>query len=239
MSFSLFLNSKDAQQHLITNTNYDVTWRLTLPTQDNTMNYGISLQQVIFENSVYPTNEFNNRFAFFYGGNNYSVTIPEGFYTGITMATILQSLLQAVEASFTVTYDSYNKKFTITRGGNFQLIDSTAMSDLGFISSQFNINATSWVSFTPIKISGSNYVDIAMDYSSQNFSTSTSRHIFARIPVGEEFGSQIVYEPTQPIPITTTQTMEYIRIALLDDRGNAFKLPANQELSVVLLITIL
>jgi flagellin-like hook-associated protein FlgL len=70
--------------------------------------------------------------------NGAPITLTAGAYTGATLATEIQTQLNAVQAGHTVTYDATTRKFTITNGTadtihlNWSKPEATAASLLGF-----------------------------------------------------------------------------------------------------------
>ena len=75
------------------------------------------------------------------------ITLTAGAYTGATLATEIQTQLNAVQAGHTVTYDAATRKFTITNGTagtihlNWSRPEATAASLLGFQAHDVDVTA--------------------------------------------------------------------------------------------------
>jgi hypothetical protein len=83
----------------------------------------------------------NNTFTFTLGGVPTTITIPVGTYTGPTLATQLQTLIQVVSPGFLVTWSTTTLRFTFTfSGGAFTW---------GFIFPAGRLSAYSLMGFLP------------------------------------------------------------------------------------------
>lgn len=93
----------------------------------------------------FKINEFNDNLVIQESGNNiYEITIPFGGYSGVNLATAIQSTLNSntnsLNQSYSVIYNTTTKLFTISSsGGNFSLIiqdpsyENTIWETIGFL----------------------------------------------------------------------------------------------------------
>ena len=74
----------------------------------------VRVKQVYIPFTYYTFHDGNNTLTMKYGGTDYDVTITAGDYTGTTLATEMQTRLNAHASmtGFTVSYSSSTKKFT-------------------------------------------------------------------------------------------------------------------------------
>lgn len=128
MSYSkLFLSSKEREPSSVSTSDF----RLKLPRPILAgEHYRLIYTQI--PQTIYNISSQNNTFVFNDGGPN-ALAIPEGFYTATTIATELQSQLNAVSAlTFTVSFSDTTQKITIGATGSFTVLMNGVNSPLGF-----------------------------------------------------------------------------------------------------------
>lgn len=238
MTSLLFLSTRDGQ----TNLNYNNFWTISLPRMNHMRGFRLALQNVEFVNAVYPINS-NNQNVYFSesgGATKTAVLTPNG-YTGAQMATELKTQLESANGTaitYTVTYDSQSKKFTITpSAGTIAFIDGVlnAYEELGFDSSNLAATAASQTSDFPVNLAGSRYVDVITNFAGHNHSVSTTSNVLVRVPLGVAFGEIVFYEPhtDDALFVNATQLNE-VHVQLRDEKGYMYELPTNAHLSLTL-----
>lgn len=240
MSSLLFLNTRDGE----VDENYNNFWSIDLPRLNMLRDFRISLQNIEFANTVYPINRHNNKLYFSEDGNpTVTATLSVNSYTYTTMAVELKAQLEAAGAgTYTVTYNTSSKKFTIAVSGgatNFQWVTGVdnAYEELGFDESLFT-NSISLTSNYPINLSGSRYVDVVTNFSGFNHSVSTTANVLVRVPIDVNFGSVVFYEPnTDDNLFVSADQLDDIYVQLRDEKGNFWELPKNSHLSITFKIT--
>lgn len=240
MSFYLYLNSRDSDHP---EGNYKLYFPINETSLAGVARFMITLHSVEFANTVYPINEYNNKLYWYQVITAAPVTayIPEGSYTGSTLATTIASVMTAASGgyTYTVAYNTDSKKFTITMAALntwYNLEDTnTLWEDIGFYT---NTAASSLVSQHPIIISGTNYVDLVTSINTHSISSSTTASLIARIPTAVAFSEIVYYEPTSPNTIAVElPSLREIFLNLYDDRGNYYKLPKNSVFSITFKVT--
>jgi hypothetical protein len=127
--------------------------------------------------------ESDNKKIYINDGSDYTITLTEGLYTGTTLATELQTQLNASSSNWTVSYSTTTKKFTISNTGSvtlrFTQTTDQAWSMLGFTSGAADDTDTSWTG------SAVTYWNI---YITWDLGTATTVDFFAAIaPPGENW----------------------------------------------------
>lgn len=241
MSSLVLLNSRDA--HSSNSTNEDFNWIINNPRFAILFGYKLGVEQVEIPNAVYPVNEYYNKVSVLEGGGaTLTVTMTSSNYTGTTIATHLAAILTTASAAtggtktYTGTYDSYTKKITIASTGTFayKSVANDAYELLGISTLTASV-AASVVADNPVNLSGSAYVDIITNFSSNNWTSGYTSNVLERIPLTGSFGDviQVQYPAKMPLQITGAGFTEF-RCMLRDDRGNPWKLPSNMHISLVL-----
>lgn len=241
MTSLLFLSTRDGELR----ETYNTFWSINLPRLNTLQGFEIALQNIEFPNLVYPINAYNNKLYISEdGGGTLTATLTPNAYTGDQMAAELKTQLEAAGAgTYTVTYDKQSKKFTIAVSGAkaaFAFVDgaTNAYEAIGFDSVSLPTSAASLTSSYPVNLSGSQYVDVVTNFSSHNYSVSTTAHVLVRVPLNENFGSIIFYEPSSDDSLfVTTNQLDEIYMQLRDDKGNYWELPYTSHVSMTLKIT--
>jgi hypothetical protein len=220
----LYLNTKDA---INPNEPSIASWSMPEIFKISATNR-ISLIGASFANAVYPVNSNNNSIVFQEDNTavNIAATLTPGIYTGSSLATELKAALEANGANtYTITYSSATLKLSIaTSGTNIKFVSGSALRVIGFEALGFISAPTG--SF-PVRLDGSQYIDLISSIDSANISTS-GRNILARIPIGVSVGSLVVYENPLDVGISfDPKNISSIDIRLSDDQGNLWLLPSN------------
>ena len=239
----LFLDSNNATQ--IGETPSDLIFSLNFNTGNNMSNYALSIQSVTFPNAVYPITDDNNKVYFKEdGGGTLTATLSNQNYTGsqfaIELATQLdaESLASGLGRTYTVSFNSNTDKLTISAGdlpNTIQFVSGLNDVNLeaGFDPNQSALNQ--YVGAYPINLSGSAYVDVQADISTQNYSSNGKSNILERIPIDSNYGSIIIYQNTTDDYIRLNESsISTIEIRLLNDKGALYELPKNANVSFVI-----
>lgn len=224
-------------------TNYMPSWNL--PTGQNQSGHQlISLQSCIIPNLVFPVTSLNNTIIFAEGGGgNLTATLTPQDYTGTTLASTLQSVLNTVGAlTYTVTFDILTTYLTIAVSSStlqFKTSDSafTAGFVLGFDEKNDSADSGSISSDFPIRLDGSMYIDIELtNANTHSMSVNNSSTPFIRIPLTSSFGSIVNYEASEAsdnVMTIDTTGMNNLDLRIRDDQGRNWLLPDNAYCSFV------
>jgi hypothetical protein len=237
----LFLDTDHAE--IIDNTPSDTIFTLNFNSGNNMSNYGISLEALQVPNIVYPINVNNNKIYFSEnGGATLTATITENNYNGTTLASEIETQLNAVGTfgTYSVSYDDQSKKLTI---GGLTLPDTITLTtgdnsmerELGM---SFPKTGTAITSDYPINISGTQYIDIQADVISRNYSSNGKTNILERIPIPSAFGGIVNYQNTTDDFIKLSEeSINTLEIRITDDRGKLWVLPPTAQVSMTLKLT--
>ena len=156
----------------------------------------------------------NNTFTFTLAGTPTPITIPPGNYTGTTLATQLQTLIQAVSAGFLVTWSVTTLRFTYTFSGAavpwsfiFPTGRQSAYSLMGFLpnSSTLLVGPGSIVSPTAASPTGPYYLYLnsrtlgsLVNFNLADAAASGAGPELCRIPINTNFGNVILYTDPDP-----------------------------------------
>ncbi len=235
--FQIALNTKDGIQ--VNNTPNETLFILTnYPTNQA---ISVKLVSAAIPNMRFPINSLNNTLVTTGTLTAGTITITAGNYDGTSLAAAIQAALIAATASATLsaTFSSVTGLITIATGDVTTIgfgSTTTMLAVLGFVASTAVTAATSIVSTYPIRLDGTTYIDIICDPlyipSYQATSTKSTRSIIGRVPITDNYGSMIYYEPLHPIIANAqSQDMLRLRISLIGDDDLPFILPANANCS--------
>jgi hypothetical protein len=222
----IFLSTEDSY----TNEPHNSSWNLT--DFDTSFFTRVTITNITFPNLSYPVNEFNNTIVFQEDSVNTDIvaTLTEGVYSASEFATELKTRLDAAGSNtYTIAYNASTYKYTVTTSGtNLRFMPETTANDLiGLDLVSTPSFAASVTSNYPIRLDGSQYVDIVCSIPSNN-TASNNRPVFKRIPLTSSFGSvqfaSFEIEDSQPF---RSGDLSSIDIRLQDDAGNPFVLPSN------------
>lgn len=212
--------------------------------QSHAEHQSLSVLNVELHNTVYPINANNNLLKITeVGGGVDTITITENYYTGTTLATEIQTQLNAAAGlayTYTVTYDSTTKKITIDTGNGAQTITYNSIANdilvpLGMDLTDSTSTQTK-VSSYPIIISGTRYVDVVSNLQFRNIQSGRSSNVLVRVPMTVPFGNTLFYEPNHHHDMyVKTAALHDFQIELYDDNGNFWELPPNAYFSITLL----
>lgn len=238
--FFIYLDTQDAIDVNPSNANFNINLNFNSYT-----NPFISLEEVCMQNLVYPINSNYNTIVVEENSlSTITVSLEEKFYNGTEFAQEIQDKLNAGTAesiTYTVTIGTNNRKLTISADGAnvFQILQgTTCLRELGLIAPM----DSAVISFTmpyPIRLDGSEYVDVVSNVPLNNISSDGRTNILARIFLTNPFGTLQVFENNtiDKLRINTNQFTN-MNIRLFDDRGNIFQLPFNCNVSYIFKFTI-
>lgn len=242
MSSLLLLNSRDAVTPNATND--EMQFQINSARMNLLHGFSMTLVSAELPNGVYPLNSFYNTIAVSEAGGaaaTITATITASNYTGATLAAHLKTILDAASVAqgnsetYTVSYDSATKKLTFSATGNFAFVAvaNSAYEALG-ITTLGGSTASPVVADYPINISGSAYVDLASNFHVQNWNSTSTSNIIARIPLSGAFGDVINVSFPESLPLVVSgPSISDLHLRLLDDQGNPWRLPPNFHLSLV------
>ena len=193
----------------------------------------VCLSQVILPALEYPVNARNNMLVFQEDGvaTNLTATLEVGSYNATELATQIKTQLDTIGANtYTISYDEISYKYTITTDGTsvkFINDESTCFKLLGFPTTDTSF-ASSLTSSYPIRLDGTQFVDIVGSLPSNNLS-SDNRPVLYRIPIDSSFGSIIYYKPPNEEWIDVKGDINTLDLRLIADDGRPYDLPANCE----------
>lgn len=230
---SLYLNSKDADN------NAHPTWQIT----DGMILYQrkmkLKLMQIQFPNYVYPLQSGSNTIAFTETASpEATYTVPPGIYNADELAALISAGMTNASPNlktYVMTFDYNTYRFTLTYTGATitQLTSNTTINSylgtfpLGSIAASFT------TSYPPI-LSGTDYVDIMCNLSLVTSNSASTSTTLCRVELNENFGNQILYEPTHEVShVLTNERLQTISLTLRDDQSALWTLPANATIDIV------
>lgn len=238
--FFIYLDSRDAID--TDPSNCDFQLNLNFNAYQNPF---ISLEELAFQNLVYPINSnYNTLVVDENATSTLTVSLTEKNYTGNTFATEIQTQLNTNTLEgivYTVSYDDETRKLTISADGanTFQILsDSTCLRELGLLEAMPTAQ-NSYTMLYPVRLDGSEYVDIETNLPLNNISSNGRTNILARVYLTSPFGSLQTFENNTPDRLRlNTQQFSSINIKLLDDRNNFFTIPKNSNSSYVFKLSV-
>ena len=196
----------------------------------------ISLYSMSFINSVPGVNENNNVISISEnnGVDNISITITPGVYSGAEFATKLATDLSAVSArTYTVTYNEITKKFTFTISAtNFRFnTATTANKVLGLTTTQLDGDYdTTLTSGGIINLSGTKYIYVCSNLSTNNLSSNGRNDVLAIVPIFQGYGVFNFYESLESAPqFLRNRDIDTIQIKLYDEDLRPYKLSEHSD----------
>ena len=156
----------------------------------------------------------NNTFVFTVGGVQTTITIPQGTYTGPTLATQLQTLLQVVSPGFLVTWSPTTLRFTFTFSGGaltwgfiFPVGRLSSYSLMGFLPNTTTtlFNNGSIISPTVASATGPYYLYLnsrafgsLVNFNLPDGAATGAGPELCRIPINTNYGGVILYTDPDP-----------------------------------------
>lgn len=236
-SFDLNLDSEDS----ISSNPANVQWFLGLGSAlHNKTAMAISVESFVFPNLEYSINNKNNLIVFQENNTATDInsTLTPGFYDGPALATELQTQLNADGANtYTVTYLDASGKLTVTvtSGTNVKFMNYSKVT--GFLPGAF---AASVAGNYPIRLEGSQNINITTNLSSTTYSSKGIKNIIKQIPLFARPQEILYYQNSNDADnvIVSGGDLNNLEIRLLDDNGFLFELPDNCHWSISLRVTI-
>ena len=235
-SYFITLNTKDCSNPAMP------VWHLQDTSLTNIGDASISLHQVFIPNAVYPVNSSNNTILFVETGSTLiTASIVPGSYTGTDFATAVALAMTTATLNARTYTASYNMTstylLTVTGSGTFYFVSSSAMRSMGITTFTTTL-ALSDVGDVPLNCAGTSFVDIVVGTSLKTYSSTLNNTTLGRIPLTENFGSYILWEPAFTIEhdLLSTQLNSF-ELKFQDDRGNLWLLPSGFDVGLTIKIS--
>jgi hypothetical protein len=219
----------------------DATW--FLPFTDTSTQYEtITVVSIGFTNPVKTINRLKNdqlSFTLTRDASTWTATatLPEGNYTGSSLATALTSAFHTVSSlNDWIAYDvNFGTLYLIpevghTRTLTFHAVERSAYTQLGVIPDVAVYTATNHLFSYPVNVHYSDYLDFVGNNfaGSDQFNSSGTQGVVARVPLDASFGNYILYEPKFPTPVLySANSLLSITIQVLDQFGQPVVFPPN------------
>ena len=234
-SYFIQLNTKDCANP------QTPQWHISDTSLTNIGEASISVNQIFIPNAVYPVNSTNNTVKFVEVATEISVVIPPGSYTGTAFATAIAVAMTAGTLNartYTASYDMTSLyTLSVTGSGTFYFNTSTASRSMGFVTFPATLALTN-TGTVPINCSGSSFVDVLCTLSLKTYSSTLNNTTIARIPLTENFGSYILWEPQFEVKHELlVNQLNSIGISLQDDRGAQWLLPQGFDVGITFKIS--
>lgn len=173
--------------------------------------------------------------------NIFTATLTEGFYTGTTLATELQTRMNGSGCAntYTVSYNTNTLKLTISTilPNTFRILSSsTCLPELGF-NSYTTTFTTSKTSDFVVNLIGSRYVDIRINHQTGSVVSGPSErgNIICRMAWDVPKGGVQNYQAQVPVEhLVKRSSLGRIEITLYNDRGLKLNLPNNHKYTFML-----
>lgn len=203
--------------------------------------YQVCLNQMSFPHCI-PCFQTGKNTTFIFRENSgvvdFSFDIDQGSYDGISLATHIQSKMNAVVGkanTYSVSYNSNTKKLTIytTIPNTFQIRgNSTCLYELGFQQNTNTTFLTTHTSISVVNLAGLRYIDVVANFNCQSYS-SNSKDILARIYMENPFGSIIMFRRyiDMDYVVASRDELQSMNIQLYDDKSQLINLPSNQYIT--------
>ena len=189
----------------------------------------------ILPNSVYNISSTNNT-IFFSGTGDYTGTITAGHYTSSTIATAVQTAMNAVMSGFTVTLDANSNKLTFANASSFHFSwsrDTTGIGcekQLGFQNNTDSATGTSITAPNAINLIRSSGIIV-------RFSESSSRVVDSKLsdlgslyyPIISDWGTMMIYTGQTSVKqyLTFFQSTSALNIRFYSSDGSPISLLGN------------
>jgi hypothetical protein len=213
-------------------------WSIQSTQLSGTSAYAVSIDSFKCPHAVYPIRTgFNDKVYIDENGVDATLTITENNFTGSQISTELQTQLNAAGLSntYAVAYDSQSKKLTITLSAgallfSFEAGDQDAYEELGFTTGVID---TSYVGTYPVNLSGTRYLDLQMNFATNNLTGNHRANVMQRIPVNGSFGTVISWS-NESDDWQSVSSLNSIYLRIIDDKGNLWTLPQNMNAMLTL-----
>jgi hypothetical protein len=240
-SFIVHLTSQNATSYVNGNSNNAV---YALPNIDvNEENeIWISVAHFICPYSWYNVSSDNNTLILYIQDKNYTFTIPEANYNGITLASQIQSVVNAYTdpshlfipiVNFSCSFDLATSKLTLKNNYYFYINSSSSILNvLGFTQqTEATLLLTTYTltSTNPINLVPHHCICISMpEIETENIHIGVSLYnktVICSIPVDVQPMGMIIYKPTDMHRISTNKTsINSLQIKLINQNGDLINL---------------
>lgn len=234
MDINLFLNTRNCKN----NSNYQPKFELPTLQRHGHSNMKLSFISAEIPNLRYTIHTGNQHLVFQENSTttNITATLTPKEYTASQLATELKTQLDAEGSNtYTVSYDSQTKKFTITANSTntFKIMSiSTCLYEIGY--EPMSSFETSKVGDYPVQLSGTHYIDIIVaNLPTKCVSSDSRQNILARIPLTSGFGTICYYQEQHKheIHLGDPEHLKDLEFELRDDQNRLFVLPATAYVS--------
>lgn len=154
--------------------------------------------------AFYTINSLNNTFIVNYnGGGNTTVTITPGNYSSTSLRTALETALDVINSSFTVTINTVTSKYVFAAATDFVFtfssLDTSLALFLGFGVGSFSSTTSSLTAPNVFSVTGASYLYLC--------SNKLGNLVQLHLPIGDEsskggFGPQIAKIPISENPFS-------------------------------------
>ena len=178
--------------------------------------------QVQIPNSRYTIDSRNNK-LYFDDGSAKTATISSGQFSGTTLASTLQSSMNAVSSGFTVSYSTTTNKMTISHASNFELTTTSTNNAvweyIGFDTDADNTASNSYTSDNQVNLTNK-YVYMTLSFADNpQLSLTLPDNVALIILNSQAWGSLITGEDNVTIR-SNERHFEYFDYKFYDDKGN-------------------
>lgn len=209
----------------------------------------LCLVHISFPN-LYPTVKtgVNDQLQLYVNGTTYTVVVSEGYYTGTTLATELQTAIQTIGAlnTSTVAYDTIGLKLTFTFTTKASFVNLTPTSEgqimnpvermyeiIGLSTAQVNSPVSSLITAYQVRLEGTSYVAVGTNFSSATYDTSPGHiNVIDRIGMGDvSYGYMMTrrFTPVTKGPMMSREALQHLRFLLVDEWSQPFVVPPNHS----------
>lgn len=221
---NLLVNSKYRNSGTPSNFSYQLLVAISNPKK-------VALENIQIYNTAYTINDYNNKLYWIDSTSVARVsTLTNGNYTATSLADHIQTVLNAVSPTFTVSFSTTSGKITISSTGNFSLTFGTntvnsCASTIGFNDS----NKTGQPTYTGENVVNLNskYYTVHADILNTNNTHQSDQinSIIAIVPNNVNFGDCICYSPNLAKSFELKQTeISSLNFYVKDDKKNTVDL---------------
>ena len=211
----------------------NATYLLDRPIQDFKC---VRVNFVQLYNTFWNVTTLNNEFSVSDGAVISTRQLTPGHYSGATLATAINTLLQAISATLTVTFDTSTNLLNWTLPAPYSLVLGKSSDKLLGIAGLTTLTGT----FTSIPNTTTpnsvQFFSPELQGNDQSYYTNNdSKHLcpFLTVPVFAQFGSSNYYQSNYPILVhTQSNCLQRFTIQLLDGEGNALQNAIDHQVSL-------